>query len=305
MYLSFFGLREEPFQITSNPRFLYLAEPHRNALIAVLGGVVYRRGFILATGPIGTGKTTLLHTALDILSRKFGNTLVSAFLVNPTLTRDEFLETLLDEFEIACPASTKPRRVLALRQLFLDTQRNGGTSVLILDEAHLLSSEVLEEIRLLSNADTYQEKPLQIVLSGQPELVSMLDTPALAALRQRIAVRATLRTLTAQETTHYVGERLRVSGLRGNLPFSMLSLESIHYYAGGVPRLINLLCDRCLSLAYEQQHREVDGEMVTHAARSLALIDGSADDSARATAVLLPPKAMQAHGDKPLATFGN
>src|SRR3954465_1446325 len=176
MYLDFYGLNEEPFRLTPDPKFLHLADPHREMLLALLKGVVNRKGFIVATGPIGTGKTTLLHTALHILANKFfaNRKLVTTFLVNPTLTRDEFLEALLDEFEIRPNGTSKPRRLQALQDMFLETQRGGGTAVIIIDEAHLLTPELLEEIRLLGNADTYREKLVQVILSGQPELNTML-----------------------------------------------------------------------------------------------------------------------------------
>jgi hypothetical protein len=169
MYTSFYNLREEPFRLTSDPKFFHLSEPHAAALAALIEAVMRRKGFVLMTGMIGTGKTTVVHTALQILWERAttSNPISSAFILNPTLSREEFLEMILTEFEITCTGTSKPARLSALQQMLLDTQRRGGTSLLFVDEAHLLSPELLEEIRLLSNADTYQEKLLQIVLCAQ------------------------------------------------------------------------------------------------------------------------------------------
>jgi general secretion pathway protein A len=273
MYLQFYGLKEEPFRLTPDPRFLHLAEPHREVLLALLKGVVNRKGFIVVTGPVGTGKTTLLHTALHVLINKcFENRkMVSTFLVNPTLNRDEFLEALLDDFEIRANGTTKPRRLQALHELFLDAQRGGGTAVVIIDEAHLLPLEVLEEIRLLSNTDTYREKLVQIILSGQPELHGMLAQPEMAALNQRVAVRAKLRPISLVETRIYIAERLKAAGLRNASPFSSAATEEIFALSGGVPRLINLLSDTCLSIGFETQTKQIGTDIVHHAAEQLEI----------------------------------
>src|SRR6267378_1371407 len=197
MYTAFYNLREEPFRLTSDPRFFHLAEPHAAALATLVEAVMRRKGFVLMTGPIGTGKTTVVHTALQILTERAATNhpISSAFILNPTLSREEFLEMLLSEFEIPCTSASKPARLAALQRMLLETQRKGGTSLLLVDEAHLLTPELLEEIRLLSNADTYQEKLLQIVLCGQPELLALLRKPELRALRQRVASSCSLRPL--------------------------------------------------------------------------------------------------------------
>ena len=285
MYLSYFKLQQQPFRLTPDPKFLHLAEPHRNVLTALLQGVVYRRGFIVASGPVGTGKTTLIHAALQMLNHKFfpSGKLLSAFLVNPTVTREEFLEYLLQEFEISCPAQSKPRRLLALYEAFLAKHQAGGTTVLFVDEAHLLSSEILEEIRLLSNADTYKEKLLQIVLVGQPELLPLLARPEMAALQQRIASRCRLRALSSPETRAYVAERLFAAGLRVGSPFSGHSLEEIYRFSQGVPRLINLLCDNAMMMACETRRPQVEPDIVHAVAESLGLqpIQGTGSENGR------------------------
>jgi general secretion pathway protein A len=267
MYTAFYQLKEEPFRLTPDPRFLHLADPHRTALKALLQGVLQRKGFIVVAGPVGTGKTTLLHTALQILTEKSEGRgrLVSAFLVNPTLTPAELLEAVLDEYEISTTATSKPKRLVALHQMLFQTQQQGGTAVLLVDEAHLMSLELLEEVRLLGNTDTYQEKLLQIVLCGQPELLAVLQRPELQALQQRIANTCLLRPLALPETRAYIAERLHAAGLNGNAPFTSAAVETIHRLSGGTPRLINLLSDACLTLGFETKQRQIDPLLVEQA----------------------------------------
>jgi general secretion pathway protein A len=270
MYLSFFGFKDEPFRLTPDPRYLHLSEPHQAALTALLEGIFYRKGLVMLTGPIGTGKTTLVHAALQIISdRKMP--VRSALLFNPVLSRDEFLEMMLEEFEVTCSSPSKPRRLAALHQMLLDTQREGGTAVLFVDEAHLLSAELLEEIRLLGNADTHDGKLLQIVLSGQPELLTVMRRKELSALQQRIAARANLRPLTAAETGVYVAERLRAAGSSGPSPFTPEALETLHSFSRGVPRLINLIGDACLALGFRTLRNKIQPDMVQEAAPSLGV----------------------------------
>src|SRR5579884_1944518 len=262
MYVSFFQLKDEPFRLTPDPRYLHLSEPHQAALTVLLEGILYRRGLVMITGPIGTGKTTLVHAALQVFVDK-KMPVESALLFNPTL--------MLEEFEVKCTSTSKPQRLKALHEMLLRTQRQGGTAVLFIDEAHLLSSELLEEIRLLGNADMHQEKLLQIVLSGQPELTQIMNRPELSALQQRIAGRAQLRPLSAPETRVYIAERLVSAGLQGNSPFSGTIPEVIHSVTKGVPRLVNLVCDGCLALGYRTQRRVIQEDMVEEVATMLNL----------------------------------
>ncbi len=277
MYTTFYNLREEPFRLTPDPRFLHLAEPHRAALTLLLQGVILRKGLLAVTGPVGTGKTTILHTTLQILTDKSAanNPIRTAFLFNPTLSRDEFLEALLEEFEIHCEAASKPRRLSALHQMLFDTYRRGGTAVLLIDEAHLLPVEQLEEIRLLSNADTYREKVLQIILCGQPELSALLARPELRALQQRIAGRSHLRNLSLAETRSYVAERLYAAGSRGASPFSTAALETVYRLTQGVPRLINLVCDASLSIGFTTHRKQIQPDIAEEAAVGLGLTEPS------------------------------
>jgi len=275
VYLAFYGLKDEPFRLTPDPRYLHMSEPHQAALTVLLEGILYRKGLVMITGPIGTGKTTLIHAALQMLTdiSKQKMPIKSALLFNPVLTRDEFLEMMLDEFEVSCPATSKPRRLMALHEMLLDTQRHGGTAVLFIDEAHLLSPELLEEIRLLGNADAHQEKLLQIVLSGQPEFLPMMNRPELSALKQRIAGRAHLRPLNLLETQAYITERMHLAGLKESLPFSPESLEEVLRYSAGAPRLINLICDACLAMGFRGHCKTIDADVVDKVAVSLGLVE--------------------------------
>jgi general secretion pathway protein A len=272
MYETFFGLREEPFRLTSDPRFFHLAEPHATALTTLVEAVTRRKGLVLITGPCGTGKTIVVHATLHILSdrAKTHQQISTAFVFNPTLSREEFLEMILAEFEIPCMATSKPARLAALQQMLLKRHTNGGTSLLLVDEAHLLTDELLEEIRLLSNADTYKEKLLQIVLCGQPELLTLLSRPQSRALRQRIASSCSLRPLVFQEFQAYVAERLYSAGFRASIsPFPTPVLEEIFRRTEGVPRLINLFCDACLTIGCKRRKLLIDLAVVEEAASKL------------------------------------
>jgi general secretion pathway protein A len=271
MYLSFYGLEQEPFRLTPDPRFLHLAEPHRNTLRSMLEGVGARRGLQVATGPVGTGKTTLLYCLQHVLAHEASPTrpLRTAFIVNPTLKLEEFYDALVYELEISSSQEGKPARLRALHELLLRSHRTNGNVVVIIDEAHLISPGLLEEVRLLVNLDNYPKSVLQIILCGQPELLPLLEKPQLSALKQRIAVFSQLRVLMLAETRAYMAERLHVAGLRGEGPFTALAVENIHRISGGVPRLINLLSDRCLTIGHRQQIKKIGIDSVLEAAEEL------------------------------------
>ncbi|MBZ5531474.1 MAG: AAA family ATPase [Acidobacteriia bacterium] len=275
MYSAFYGLTQEPFRLTPDPRFLHLAEPHRNTLRALLEGVSLRKGLQVSVGPIGTGKTTLLYCLQHILMHESSSKVPirSAFVVNPTLSPDELLESLLDELEISAASATKPARLRALHELLLSCQRQSGVVLIIIDEAHLLSPELLEEVRLLLNTDNYPVPVLQVILCGQPELVPLLMKPQFAALRGRVAVVSKLRTLTLPETRAYIAERLHVAGLSKENPFTPPALEDIYRRARGTPRLINLLCDRALAAGFRRQERRITPDLVMEAVDDLTLTD--------------------------------
>lgn len=267
MYLSYYHLREEPFRLTPDPKFLQLPEPHRGALTMLVHGVVERRGLMLLSGPIGTGKTTILNGMLSVLARRNPpKPLPTALIVNPRLTNDELLEMLLLEFEVSCTATSRPARLSALQGLLFSTFTNGGTCLLVVDEAHLLSKDVLEEIRLLMNTESYREKLLQVVLCGQPELAQLLNEPEVRPLRQRIAERAVLRALSQSEMRMYIRERLRIAGYDQPVPFTSSSLDKIFECTGGVPRLINIVCDTCLLIGSESKRTQIGDDIVEEAA---------------------------------------
>jgi len=267
MYLTFYRLKEEPFRLTPDPKFLQLPEPHRDALTRLAHGVIGRKGLMLLSGPIGTGKTTILNGLLSVMARRYpAKQLPTALIVNPRLTSDELLEALLFEFEVPCGATSRPARLAALQGLLFDAFRSGGTCLLIVDEAHLLSTDVLEEIRLIMNTDTYREKLLQVVLCGQPELLELINDPTVRALRQRIAERTALRALSQSEMRMYICERLRIAGLVEAIPFTTSSFDKIYACTAGVPRLINIVCDTCLAIGCETKRAEIGDDIVEEAA---------------------------------------
>jgi len=274
MYSSFYGLKQDPFRLTPDPRFLHLAEPHRNTLCAMVEGVAGRKGLQVAIGPIGTGKTTLLYCLQHILSHEATSErpLRTAFVVNPTLTADELFESLFDELEIHASAATKPARLRALHELLLSSHKSNSAVVIIIDEAHLMPPELIEEVRLLMNLDNYPVNVLQIILSGQPELLPLLMKPELAALRQRISVVTKLRALTLMESRAYIAERLHVAGLRGESPFTTPALEEIHKLTNGVPRLINSVCDHALAIGFRRQSKKIGADFVIEAAEEMGLM---------------------------------
>ena len=301
MYSSFYGFKHEPFRLTPDPRFLHLAEPHRNTLRAMLEGISYRKGLQVAVGPIGTGKTTLLYSLQHILAHESSpeRPIRSAFIVNPTLTKEELFESLFDELEITSSAATKPARLRGLHELLLDSYRRNGIVLVVIDEAHLLTPDLLEEIRLLLNLDNYPANVLQLILCGQPELVPLLSKPQFAALRGRVAVVSKLRTLTLPETRAYIAERMHIAGFRGESPFTAQALEEIFRQAGGTPRLINLLCDRVLTAGFRRQQLKITPDLVREALDGLTLSDDPlafADTSLNAAAL---GTASTASGAKP------
>jgi len=277
MYSAFYGLQQEPFRLTPDPRFLHLAEPHRNTLRALVEGIAARKGLQISVGPIGTGKTTLLYCLQHLLQHEASpqNPIRSAFIVNPTLSADEMFEMLFDELEISAHATTKPARLRAIHELLLDTHKRNGAVVVIIDEAHLLTPALIEEVRLLLNLDNYPVNVLQIILCGQPELFPLLMKPELMALKQRISVVSRLRALTLVETRAYIAERLHVSGLTGESMFTTPALEEIHRRTNGVPRMINSICDQALTLGHRRQSRKIGADLISDASDEFNLMQFS------------------------------
>jgi len=265
MYTDFFGLHEKPFELSPDPRYLFLSASHREVLGHLIYGIEQGEGFIAITGEVGTGKTTLCRTLLD----RLGSDSEVAFLFNPHLAPVDLLKSINAEFGLSTFGHSIPELVEVLNEFLLDKNTQHRSVLLIVDEAQTLSIETLEQIRLLSNLETRTSKLLQIVLLGQPELDEKLETHELRQLRQRIAVRWQLGPLAAAETRDYVHHRLRIGAGRECRVFTDASLASIHRLSGGVPRLINVLCDRALLAAYGDNVRQVDRARVAAVAREV------------------------------------
>lgn len=268
LYGAWFGLQREPFSIAPDPRALFMSERHREALAHLLYGVQGGGGFVLLTGEIGAGKTTVSRCFLEQVPPHCQ----VAYVFNPRQTVLELLASICQEFGLQVPDGGSVKVLVdALNTFLLASHAQGRSSVLIIDEAQALSADVLEQLRLLTNLETHERKLLQIVLIGQPELRSMVASPGLEQLAQRVIARYHLGPLSATDTERYVQHRLSVAGLAGPLPFDAAALRRVHERSRGVPRRINLLCDRALLGAYATERRQVDAAIVERAA---AEVDG-------------------------------
>ncbi|PYN32090.1 MAG: hypothetical protein DMD98_14950 [Candidatus Rokuibacteriota bacterium] len=261
MYLAFYGLAAKPFNATPDPKFLFMTPARREALAQLQYGIQERKGFMVLTGAVGTGKTTLLHTLRQRLN---GQTAVS-FVFNSTLPFDGILEYALEDFGIAKGTESRAQRLIALNNFLIDRERAGQNTVLILDEAQNLAPSTLEQIRLLSNFETPTDKLLQILLVGQPELKGKLNLPELQQLKQRVGLRCQIPPLTLEEAREYVWNRLRVAGARDMRLFSGAAVDRVAEYSRGIPRLINIVCDHCLLFGYAYQRRQIDRRTVDQA----------------------------------------
>jgi len=273
MYAPYFGLSKEPFSIAPDPRFLYMSEQHREALAHLLYGLGAGGGFVLLTGEVGAGKTTVCRCFLEQLPAHC----TVAYVFNPKLSAIELLQTVCGEFGLAPPqpADSVKAHVDALNHFLLDAHAQGRQPVLVIDEAQSLSADVLEQLRLLTNLETSERKLLQIVLIGQPELRDMLAQPGLRQLAQRVVARFHLGALSAAQTPQYVRHRLAVAGTSGELPFTEGALARLHKLSQGVPRRINLLADRALLGAYAQGQPRADRRTVEQAAREVLAGDAA------------------------------
>jgi general secretion pathway protein A len=266
MYAQFFGLQREPFSIAPDPRYLFMSERHREALAHLLYGLDAGGGFVLLSGEIGAGKTTVCRCFLEQVPKRCN----VAYIFNPKLTVEELLKTVCDEFGVpTAGASTVKAYVDALNEYLLRTHAVGQHNVLIIDEAQSLSAELLEQLRLLTNLETNERKLLQIILIGQPELRTLLARPELEQLAQRVVARFHLEALSEAETAQYVRHRLAVAGRTHGMPFDREALRRIHKLSRGVPRRINLLCDRALLGAYAEGHSRVRADTIAKAAREV------------------------------------
>jgi len=268
MYKSFYGLRENPFNVNPDPRYLFLTKQIEEALTGLMYGIQTRKGFITLTGEVGTGKTTLVNRLLDWLHHRRTRT---AFLFNSRMNSSQLFDFILAEFEINCESKSKSQQLMRLNQWLLERYRAGETVVLIIDEAQNLTFPVLEEIRLLTNLETSTEKLLQIVLSGQPEFEEKLKLPQLRQLRQRIMLRCLTTPFTQEQTREYIQERLRIAGANNEPIFSAKSMDTVHLYSLGIPRVINLLCEHSLVNAFAEAQRPIQSETVEEVAREFQL----------------------------------
>jgi general secretion pathway protein A len=268
MYKAFFGLNSNPFNLSPDPSFLYRSSQHEEALANLIYGVQSRKGFILLTGEVGTGKTTMLECLRDHLD---SHHTPFAFLFNSRLTPDQFFEMIAYDFDLQCERTSKTEVLFALNAMLLERANRNQTTALIVDEAQNLEWEVLEEIRLLGNLENRRGKMLQITLSGQPELDKRLEAQEFRQLKQRIALRCRLKPFSASETAQYVASRLARAGLRDQAVFSGPLLLEIHCRTQGIPRLINLVCDNLMLTSFAMESRTATVDMLDEVSRDLHL----------------------------------
>ncbi len=266
MYLDFLGLREKPFSITADPSFLYLSKRHREALSHMIYGIRERKGFIEITGEVGTGKTTLCK----VLLRHLDSTTKTALILQPNLSELQLLQAVVQDFGLNPMASHRLGLFNQLNQFLLEQAGLGHNLVLVIDEAQNLSLRVLEQIRILSNLETDKDKLIQIILVGQPQLREKLSLPALEQLRQRIGVRYHITALDLDEVRTYIDHRLRIAGSDGTLEWTAEGVEEVYQCSHGIPRLINLVCDRTLLACYVFRVKRVDRDIVRRSYQELA-----------------------------------
>jgi general secretion pathway protein A len=259
MYNAFFGFRETPFSLSPDPTFLYRSEQHEEALANLIYGVQSRKGFIVLTGEVGTGKTTMLECLRDYLESQY---IEFAFVFNSRINSDQFFEMIAYDLNLQCTRTSKTEVLFALNELLLQQAANGGTTVLIVDEAHNLEWEVLEEVRLLGNLENRQGKLIQIILAGQPEFDRKLDAPNMRQLKQRVVLRCTLHPFTLEDTNEYISARLRKAGMDEQTVFPPDLITEIHVRSQGIPRLINAICDNLLLHAFAVESKVATVDML-------------------------------------------
>ncbi len=270
MYEDFYGLRERPFDLTPNPRFLYLSGCHLEALSVVHYGIVGRKGITLVIGEAGTGKTTVVRAALEAIAQPNGR---CVYLSNPTLTRAEFYEFLAISYGLTMQAaSSKARFLLEFEQLLVHRNQSGALTALVIDEAQSLSIELMEEIRLLANLETPSDKLLPVVMAGQPELADMLDQPGLRQLKQRVALRADLSPLGLKQTAAYVAGRIRKAGGDPLDVFTKEAIVLIYKRSGGIPRTISVVCDNAMLAGFAASVKPIGPDIIEEVACDFRLI---------------------------------
>ena len=269
MYKTFYNLQRNPFEITPDPSFLFPTTRHNEALASLYYGVTAHRGFVVLTGEVGTGKTLILRSLLGLLQRR---DVAFALIFNPKLSPVEFMRYIARDFGLPVAAMAKDELIHVLNGFVLQRHQKGLTTLLVVDEAHHLSPEILEEIRLLSNLETSQRKLLQIVLAGQPELDQKLDSHELRQLKQRIALRCHLESLSLNETREYMSRRLKIAGAPAAIEiFSKPAIEAVFRHSRGIPRLINTICENALLAGYAKHAATITSEIIDGIARDLRL----------------------------------
>ncbi len=266
MYEKFFRLREKPFEITPDPRFIYLSDSHKEALAYLVYGINEGKGFTVITGEVGTGKTTLIRMAVSRLDGRVR----TSYVFNPRLDTVDLLHYVCDDLGIKTrPNLTKGQLIYLLHHYLLDCYRKNERVVLVIDEAQALNPELLEEVRLLTNLETSTSKLLQVVLVGQPELDKTLSDPKFRQLKQRISVRYHIKPLSLQETEEYIFRRLKTAGARHEVIFDPAAVREIHEHSGGIPRLINIICDNALLTAYSYERKMVGKAIIKEVVKDL------------------------------------
>jgi general secretion pathway protein A len=268
VYRAFFGLKDDPFSLSPDPLFLYRSEQHEEALSNLIYGVQARKGFVVLTGEVGTGKTMMLECLRDYL---YQQGVEFAFIFNSRITSDQFLEMIAYDFDLRCNRNSKPEILTTLQQMLVAQAERGSTSVLIVDEAHNLEWEVLEEIRLLGNLENRRGKLLQVVLAGQPEFDRKLDAPNLRNLKQRIVLRYNLLPLDENNTHRYIAWRFATAGAPDQRVIAPELVSEIHKRSQGIPRVINAICDNLLLTAFADACRTATMEMLDEVCRDMRL----------------------------------
>ena len=268
MYNAFFGFEESPFSLSPDPAFLYRSQQHEEALANLIYGVQSRKGFIVLTGEVGTGKTTMLECLRDFLETQ---RIEFAFIFNSRITSDQFFEMLAYDLDLRCNRTSKTEVLIALNEMLVQQANLGRTSVLIVDEAHNLDWEVLEEIRMLGNLENRRGKLLQIILAGQPEFDRKLDAPNLRQLKQRIVLRCNLEPFSEGDAQEYINSRLEKAGMPNQTVFPPELISEVHIRTQGIPRVINAVCDNLLLTAFALEARTCTVEMLDEVCRDMRL----------------------------------
>ena len=268
MYNAFFGFAASPFSLSPDPSFLYRSQQHEEALANLIYGVQARKGFIVLSGEVGTGKSTMLECLRDYLDAQ---NIEFAYLFNSRINSQQFFEMIAYDLDLRCERTSKTEVLFALNQMLMVQAHDGKTVALLVDEAHNLEWDVMEEIRLLGNMETRRGKLLQIVMAGQPELDRKLDAPNMRQLKQRIVLRCTLDPLTLRDTADYIQMRLGRAGMESQTVFSEALMSEIHLRSQGIPRLINAICDNLLLTAFAMERRSCDVDMLEEVCRDMRL----------------------------------